>query len=422
MSSRSAWRGSRPVRRDSAASRNRHERLQVIAALQTPDHRPDEADAQQADDVGQMAHRPELPSATIPRSPIEAPWKRPRSYTYRDAGVDIDAGDELVERIKPLVRRTQRPEVLAGIGGFGALVELPQALPPPGAGLRHRRRRHQAAPGHRHRPPRHHRHRPGRDVRQRCRRAGRRAAVLPRLLRHRQAAGGRRRQRDQRHRRGLRAGRLRAGRRRDRRNARHVSRRRLRPGRLLRRRGREASAIIDGTQGAAPATPSSASPPPARTPTAIRWCASSSTWPAPTQTTSSRASRCSTGCWSPRASTSKPHAGAGCGRCPCTALAHITGGGLTDNIPRVLPDGTGGACCDRARWQRDPVFDWLAAHRQHRRRRNAPHLQLRHRHGGDRARRTWLARRWHCCAAPGETRQAHRRHARGNGGVVIVNA
>jgi phosphoribosylformylglycinamidine cyclo-ligase len=47
------------------------------------------------------------------------------SITYRDAGVDIDAGDELVERIKPLVRRAQRREVLAGIGGFGALVELP---------------------------------------------------------------------------------------------------------------------------------------------------------------------------------------------------------------------------------------------------------------------------------------------------------
>jgi phosphoribosylformylglycinamidine cyclo-ligase len=46
--------------------------------------------------------------------------------TYRDAGVDIDAGDELVERIKPLVRRAQRREVLAGIGGFGALVEIPQ--------------------------------------------------------------------------------------------------------------------------------------------------------------------------------------------------------------------------------------------------------------------------------------------------------
>src|SRR3954454_5685637 len=48
-----------------------------------------------------------------------------RGITYRDAGVDIDTGDALVDRIKPLVKRTQRPEVLAGIGGFGALVELP---------------------------------------------------------------------------------------------------------------------------------------------------------------------------------------------------------------------------------------------------------------------------------------------------------
>jgi phosphoribosylformylglycinamidine cyclo-ligase len=49
----------------------------------------------------------------------------PTRITYRDAGVDIDAGDALVDRIKPLVKRTQRPEVLAGIGGFGALVEIP---------------------------------------------------------------------------------------------------------------------------------------------------------------------------------------------------------------------------------------------------------------------------------------------------------
>ncbi len=48
-----------------------------------------------------------------------------RSYSYRDAGVDIEAGDAFVERIKPLVKRTQRPEVLAGIGGFGSLVEIP---------------------------------------------------------------------------------------------------------------------------------------------------------------------------------------------------------------------------------------------------------------------------------------------------------
>jgi phosphoribosylformylglycinamidine cyclo-ligase len=45
--------------------------------------------------------------------------------TYRDAGVDIDAGDDLVERIKPRVKRSMRPEVLGGIGGFGALVEVP---------------------------------------------------------------------------------------------------------------------------------------------------------------------------------------------------------------------------------------------------------------------------------------------------------
>src|SRR5512143_1093988 len=48
------------------------------------------------------------------------------SLTYREAGVDIDAGDALVERIKPFAARTLRPEVLAGIGGFGALIELPK--------------------------------------------------------------------------------------------------------------------------------------------------------------------------------------------------------------------------------------------------------------------------------------------------------
>ncbi|MGB8433923.1 MAG: phosphoribosylformylglycinamidine cyclo-ligase [Burkholderiales bacterium] len=46
------------------------------------------------------------------------------SLSYRDAGVDIDAGDALVEAIKPFAKRTMRPEVLAGIGGFGALFEL----------------------------------------------------------------------------------------------------------------------------------------------------------------------------------------------------------------------------------------------------------------------------------------------------------
>jgi phosphoribosylformylglycinamidine cyclo-ligase len=55
----------------------------------------------------------------------------PESLSYRDAGVDIDAGDALVERIKPFAKRTMRPEVLAGIGGFGALVELPKRYKEP---------------------------------------------------------------------------------------------------------------------------------------------------------------------------------------------------------------------------------------------------------------------------------------------------
>jgi phosphoribosylformylglycinamidine cyclo-ligase len=46
--------------------------------------------------------------------------------SYKDAGVDIDAGDALVDRIKPMARRTLREGVLAGIGGFGALFEVPK--------------------------------------------------------------------------------------------------------------------------------------------------------------------------------------------------------------------------------------------------------------------------------------------------------
>lgn len=47
------------------------------------------------------------------------------SLNYKDAGVDIDAGDQLVERIKKISRATRRPEVLGGLGGFSALFELP---------------------------------------------------------------------------------------------------------------------------------------------------------------------------------------------------------------------------------------------------------------------------------------------------------
>ena len=51
--------------------------------------------------------------------------------SYKDAGVDIDAGDALVERIKPLAKRTMREGVLAGIGGFGALFEVPKRYQEP---------------------------------------------------------------------------------------------------------------------------------------------------------------------------------------------------------------------------------------------------------------------------------------------------
>jgi phosphoribosylformylglycinamidine cyclo-ligase len=49
-----------------------------------------------------------------------------KGLSYRDAGVDMDAGDALVDAIKPLAKRTLRPEVLAGIGGFGALCRIPK--------------------------------------------------------------------------------------------------------------------------------------------------------------------------------------------------------------------------------------------------------------------------------------------------------
>ena len=48
-----------------------------------------------------------------------------KPLTYKDAGVDIDAGNALVDRIRPLVARTNRPEVLGGLGGFGSLFALP---------------------------------------------------------------------------------------------------------------------------------------------------------------------------------------------------------------------------------------------------------------------------------------------------------
>ena len=54
-----------------------------------------------------------------------------QSLSYKDAGVDIDAGNVLVERIKGVVKKTKRPEVMGGIGGFGALCQIPAGYKEP---------------------------------------------------------------------------------------------------------------------------------------------------------------------------------------------------------------------------------------------------------------------------------------------------
>ena len=191
-----------------------------------------------------------------------------KGLSYRDAGVDIEAGDALVEAIKPFARRTLRPEVLAGIGGFGALCEIPKKYREPvlvsstdGVGTKLKLAfalgRHDTV---------------GIDLVA--------MSVNDVLVQGAEplffsitspcgkldgdvAAEGR-----QGHRRGLRAGRLRAHRRRDRRDARDVSGRRVRPRRVLRRRGRK-TRIIDG-RAIAPGDACSASPRAGRTPTATR--------------------------------------------------------------------------------------------------------------------------------------------------------
>lgn len=54
-----------------------------------------------------------------------------KSLSYKDAGVDIHAGNELVKRIKEDVKQTQRPEVMGGLGGFGALCSIPSRYKEP---------------------------------------------------------------------------------------------------------------------------------------------------------------------------------------------------------------------------------------------------------------------------------------------------
>ena len=176
------------------------------------------------------------------------------SISYKDAGVDIDAGDALVERIKPLAKRTMRPEVLAGIGGFGALFEICQASTASrcwsrgtdGVGTKLKLaielNRHDTI---------------GIDLVAMCVNDIVVQGAEPLFFLDYFATGKldveTAEQVIARHRRRLPAGRLRADRRRDGRNARHVPGGRLRPRRLRRRRGRE-SRRSSTAQSIAPAT------------------------------------------------------------------------------------------------------------------------------------------------------------------------
>src|SRR5262245_518850 len=62
---------------------------------------------------------------------LESQSSMAKEITYREAGVDIEAGDALVEAIKPFIQRTLRPEVIGGIGGFGGLCRIPEKYKQP---------------------------------------------------------------------------------------------------------------------------------------------------------------------------------------------------------------------------------------------------------------------------------------------------
>ncbi len=149
------------------------------------------------------------------------------SLSYKDAGVDIDAGEALVERIKGVAKRTARPEVMGGLGGFGALCEIPAGYKQPvlvsgtdrvGTKLRLalNLNKHDSI---------------GQDLVAMCVNDLVVCGAEPLFFLDYYATGKlqrrRRRHRSHRHRCRLRTGGLFPGRRRDRRNARHVRRRRL---------------------------------------------------------------------------------------------------------------------------------------------------------------------------------------------------
>ncbi len=281
----------------------------------------------------------------------------PTSLSYKDAGVDIDAGDALIDRIKPLAKKTLREGVLAGIGGFGALFEVPKRYKEPvlvsgtdGVGtklkLAFEWNMHDTV---------------GIDLVAMSVNDVLVQGAEPLFFLDYFACGkldvdtGRRG--DRRHRPRLRAFGLRADRRRNRRNARHVPGRRVRLGGLCGRRGRKIEDPHVTGQNVKPGD-------------VVLGLASAGVHSNGFSLVRKVIERAGNDL--PATLDGKPFREAvmesthlyvkpvleALAKHPIKALAHITGGGLLENIPRVLPEGTA-AHLKKGSWPQTELFAWL---------------------------------------------------------------